>query len=112
MENSEFFFFLEGKRLFYNPGKEKKKKFFLVFEQAVFGWVSDEDKEKKNKLDHEEQFFFSFDWIAFDFKLNCRVFYRKIDILRPLRNVRTKNKKASAKLDFSNVLSFVRYDHQ
>jgi len=37
MENSEFFFFLEGKRLFYNPGKEKKKKFFLVFEQAVFG---------------------------------------------------------------------------
>ena len=54
-----FFFFLEGKRLFYNPGKEKKKKFFLVFEQAVFGWVSDEDKEKKNSIMKNNLFFLS-----------------------------------------------------
>tara|TARA_B100001173_G_scaffold310973_1_gene326913 strand:+ start:2986 stop:3120 length:135 start_codon:yes stop_codon:yes gene_type:complete len=32
------FFSFWRKRLFYNPGKEKKKKkFLLVFEQAVFG---------------------------------------------------------------------------
>ena len=73
--------------------------------------MSDEDREKKQTREMKNKFFF-LSTIAFDFQLNCRVFNRKIDILRPLKNVRTKNKKASAKLDFSNVLSFVRYDHQ
>ena len=108
-----FFFSFWRKRLFYNPGKEKKKKkFLLVFEQAVFGWVSDEDREKKktNSIMKNNFFFFRLNRVWFQIELSG--FQPKIDILRPLKNVRTKNKKASAKLDFSNVLSFVRYDHQ
>ena len=108
-----FFFLSGGKGCFTIQEKRRRRRNFFSCLNRLFlaEWVT-RTKRKKNKLDQEEQFFFSFDWIAFDFKLNCRVFYRKIDILRPLKNVRTKNKKASAKLDFSNVLSFVRYDHQ
>jgi len=47
--------------LFYNQGKEKKKKkFLLVFEQAVFGWVSDEDRVKKKQTRSGRTIFFFF----------------------------------------------------
>jgi hypothetical protein len=59
-----------------------------------------------------ERKFFSFLFLRLLFQLNWRLFDREIDILRPDKNVRTVNEKASAKFNFSNALSFAENDQQ
>ena len=56
--------------------------------------------------------FFSFLFLRLLFQLNWRLFDREIDILRPDKNVRTVNEKASVKFNFSNALSFAENDQQ
>ena len=97
--------------------------FFLLFEEEDprTSFPRAPKKKRRRKDDTRRRLFwrkmkekviFFFPFLRLLFQLNWRLFDREIDILRPDKNVRTVNEKASAKLNFSNALSFAENDQQ
>lgn len=85
---------------------------FLRFGQKKTRRADDTPRRRLFLEGKSERKFFSFLFLRLLFQLNWRLFDREIDILRPDKNVRTVNEKASAKLNFSNALSFAENDQQ
>jgi hypothetical protein len=112
-----FFFFEEEDRellLFAPPVPVPCGLFFAFrrFGQKKKTRRADDTRRRLFLEGKSERKFFSFLFLRLLFQLNWRLFDREIDILRPDKNVRTVNEKASAKFNFSNALSFAENDQQ
>ena len=99
--------------------KRTENFFFLLLPLLPVGLFFAFRPKKKTRRAHptppffgKKENFFSFLFLRLLFQLNWRLFDREIDILRPDKNVRTVNEKASVKFNFSNALSFAENDQQ